>query len=99
AERLDSASAGGGVAMYGRQNVQGDALLDVADFPRNVRVEANSLHWDSYSPWCWRTWSIVKPHSATTCSKGMPPSGFCRKESREEATARRSSTVSSSPSS
>src|SRR5450432_3795110 len=32
-----------------------------------------------HSPRWWRTWSIVKPHSATTCSKGRPPSGFCRK--------------------
>ena len=39
------------------------------------------------SPLGPRTWSMVKPRSATTRSKGMPPSGFCRKYSREAATA------------
>jgi hypothetical protein len=78
AERFDPAGAGGRVAVNRRQNIQGDALLDGADFLRNVLVETNFLHVDFYSPW-WRTWSMVRPHSATTCSKGMPPSGFCRK--------------------
>jgi len=39
------------------------------------------------SPLWPRTWSMVKPRSPTTCSKGTPPSGFCRKYSREAATA------------
>jgi len=50
---------------------------------------------DSYSPHWWRTCSIVSRTPATTCSKGMPPSGLCRKWSRAAATALRSSAVGS----
>jgi hypothetical protein len=79
AEWFDLAGAAVRVAVNGRQNVQGGALFDGADFGRDIRMEADLLHWDGYSPLWWRTWSMVKPHSATTCSKAMPLSGLSRK--------------------
>jgi hypothetical protein len=50
AERLDSTGTSSGVAMDGRQNIQGGTLLDGPDLLRNVRMKSNFLHWDSYSP-------------------------------------------------
>jgi hypothetical protein len=38
AQRLDPASAGCRIAVNGRQNIQSGALLDSADFFRDVRL-------------------------------------------------------------
>ena len=50
AQRLDPAGPGCRIAVDGRQDVQSNALPDGTDFFRNVRLKANSLHLDSYSP-------------------------------------------------
>jgi hypothetical protein len=50
AQRLDPAGAGCRITVNSRQNVQSGALLDSANFFRDVRLKANLLHSDLYPP-------------------------------------------------
>jgi len=71
-EWFDAASAGFGVAVNGFEDGHSDVLRDGADLNRDLRLEVNILHWGYFFGEAPRICSMVKPRSATTCSKGMP---------------------------
>lgn len=91
AEWLNSTFARFGIAVQRGQDAHRGFALDGSDLRRHVGLEADFLH----SSLLLRIWSMVKPRSATTCSNETPSPPFS-KYSREAATARRSSSVSSS---
>ena len=68
-ERLDPARSGVGVAVDGFEDRHRNVPWDGADLSRDFRFKVNPLHPSFLAP---RICSMVKPSSATTCSKGMP---------------------------